>query len=170
MQNYLKILFSIVFLFFSTFLFAENGERVKFPDGNFSVCPPAGWQLRFIAGLKYDVVVGPTEDGFSTNMVFVDDNYDGNLKDFIDINLSTLRNLIMDYKLVDRKAFKTNSGISGEYIIITHEQYGFYMKQITYFFPVANNKYFIITCSALDNLFERYRRLFEDSVKTFEVY
>jgi hypothetical protein len=170
MKNYQKILLSVIFMLFSTFLFAENGERVRFQDGNFSICPPAGWQTRLIAGLKYDVVIGPTEDGFSANIVFVDDNYEGNLKDYVDLNLVHLRSIIQDYELADRKAFKTNSGISGEYVIVKHEQYGYYLKQISYFFPVVNNKYFVITCSVLEDFFERYRPLFEDSVKTFEKY
>jgi hypothetical protein len=170
MKNYFKILLSVIFVFFSTFIFAENGERVKFPNGNFSFCPPAGWQVTEFPGLKYDVVIGPVEEGFSANMVFIDESYAGNLKEYIDLNLVNLVYFIQNYELADRKPIKFNSGISGEYIIIKHEQYGYNLKQATYFFPAGNNKYFVITCTVLEKFFDKFLPLFENSVKTFETF
>jgi hypothetical protein len=170
MNNYLKILFSVVFVFFSAFAFAQNGERVRFPEGKFSFCPPAGWGMHEIAGLKYEVAVGPAENGFSANIVFADESYEGNLKEYIDLNIIQLGNFIQNYELVDRKAIRTNSGISGEYIVIKHEQYGFVIRQVIYFLPVVNNKYFVMTCSVLDNVFLRFLPVFENSMKTFEIF
>jgi hypothetical protein len=170
MNNYLKILFSVVFVFFSATAFAQNGERIKFPGGNFSFCPPAGWGMREIAGLKYEVAVGPAENGFSANIVFVDESYEGNLRDYIDLNIVQLGNFIQNYEMQERKAIKTNSGISGEYILIKHEQFGHEIRQILYFLPAGNNKYFVMTCSVLDNAFTRYLPVFENSMKTFETF
>jgi hypothetical protein len=170
MKASLKVILSVVFVFFSTFAFAQNGERVKFLNGNFSICPPAGWQVFEFPGLEYDVFVGPTEQGFSANIIFMDESYDGGLQEYVDLNILNMVKFLQNYEVVKRNAARTNSGISGEYIIIKHEQSGYNIEQIIYIFPVKNKKYLVFTYTVLENLFERYLPLFENSAKTFEIF
>ena len=118
-------------------------------------------------GLKYKVVFGPTEGQFAVNINFVDEVFTGNLHDYVNSNLTQLETFFQNYRLLSRKIFITNSGIRGECIIINDLQ-SFYLKQVLYFLPASNNKYYVITCSALDIVSEKYLSVFEECIKTFE--
>jgi hypothetical protein len=169
MNKTVKIFLVIVFIFLSTLTFAQTGSRVYEYNGNFSFCPPLGWEVREFPGLKYKIVVGPVEDQFAVNMNFADEIFNGTLRDYINLNLAQLEKFFVIYRLVDRKTFKTNSGITGECVIINDAQQRFYSRQALYFLPIPNNKYFVVACSAPDEVFEKYQSIFDESIKTFEL-
>jgi predicted small secreted protein len=141
-----------------------DGSRINF--GEFSFCPPLEWELTKVSGFKYDIVTGPMEKEFTVKMTFEDDTYNGNLKEYVDLNITLIEKSLQKYTLLDRKIFKTNSGIEGESVIINNQQYRNYLKQVIYFLPMKDNKYLSITCSILDKVSEKYLPLFEESVKT----
>ena len=153
----------------SPFVFAQNGARVYENSGKFSYCPPSGWNATEFPGLKYKIVFGPTEGNFTANINFVDESYNGSLQSYIDDNLAQLESILPSHELVNRSVFRTNSGITGERVIIKNVQYGFLLRQVFYFFPAPNNTYFVITCSVLDNAAESYLPVFDESIKTFEL-
>jgi hypothetical protein len=168
MNKIVKVLLTIVFVFLSNLTFAQTGSRVYEYNGNFSYRPPLGWNVTEFSGLKYKIVFGPTEGQFAVNINFVDEIFSGNLHDYVNSNLTQLETFFQNYRLLSRKIFITNSGIRGECIIINDSQESLYLKQVFYFLPAPNNKYFVITCSALDTVSRKYLSVFEECIKTFE--
>jgi hypothetical protein len=169
MNKVIRQLSFLIFAFCSVVVFAENGERVYENDGNFSYCPPLNWNVIEYPGLKYKVVIGPAEGNFAANITFAEETADMSLKDYVNANLDQLSTYFQGYKLVKRSSFKTNSGISGESIVVNSVQNNLLLRQVLYFLPASNNKYFVIVCSVLDEFSSKYLQLFEDSIKTFEL-
>lgn len=169
MNKFLKYSLTIVFIFFSIRAFAETGPRVYENTGNFSYCPPLNWTVLDFPGLKYKVVIGLTGENFRENIVFVDEEYDGNLRDYVNANIVQLNSFLQDYQLIDISEFKTNSGVAGERVITNNKQQGFTIRQIFYFFQGKNKKYYVITCSVLENVATEYLPIFDESMKTFEL-
>jgi len=159
----------LIFMLISSFVFAETGSRVIEYTGNFSYSPPLGWTVSEFPGLKYKVIFGPTENRFAVNICFVDENFNGNLRDYTNYNISHFSVHFNGYKFISRNEFITNSGIIGECVIINTVQEGNLLKQVFYIFPLLRNKYIVITCSTLDNTSSRYLSIFEESIKTFEL-
>jgi len=169
MNKIVKRFLLMVFLFSPACVFAQTGSRVYESNGNFSYCPPLGWTVREFPGLKYKVVIGGNEGGFAPNINFVDELFDGNLREYVDISISQFPEYFMEYRLLSRNAFKTNSGIAGERIIIANVQNRFSLKQIFYIFQASQNKYIVVTCSVTDSVSEKYLSVFDESIKTFEL-
>jgi hypothetical protein len=169
MNKVIKQLSFLIFAFCSVIVFAENGARVFENDGKFSYCPPLNWNVTEFPGLKYKVVMGPTDGNYTANITFVDETADVSLQDYVKTNLDMISTYFQGYKLVKRSSFKTNSGISGEFIVVNSVQSNLLLRQIIYFLPAPNNRYFRIVCSVLDEFSSKYLQLFEDSVKTFEL-
>jgi len=163
-----KMFLLLVFIFFANLVFAENGERVTDFNGKFSYCPPLGWDVTEFPGLKYKVALGPTEENFRVNINLADEEYNGSLRDYVDLNTSQLGRFFEDYKLLEQSPFRTNSGITGERVVINTRQMGFFLRQIFYFLQAPNNKYFVIACTVPDNVADGYLSIFEESMKTFE--
>jgi len=169
MSKNASIFLTVAFLFLSPLIFAETGPRVFEQSGNFSYRPPLGWNVTEYPGLKYKIVFGPSENNFAVNINFVDEIYNGNLRSYIDLSIANLKEIVEEYKLLSRDTFVTNLGISGERVIINDVQQRFFMRQIFYFIPAPDNRYFVITCSSLDNVASKYIPIFDESMKTFEL-
>ena len=168
-----KIILNIALIAFlgcsSTLVFGQTGTRIFENSGNFSYRPPLDWNVREFPGLKYRVVFGPTEGGFTTNINFVDETYNGNLTSYVDICLSQLRTFLPDFRLLSRETFRNNLGTVGEKVVINNTQQGFFLRQIFYILPARNNIYFVITCSVIDSAATGYLSIFDESIKTFEL-
>ena len=169
MKAIVKIYLSVFFLLISTSIFAQNGERVLDHNGDFSICPPLNWNVIDFPGLKYKAIIGPASGGFAANIVFVNETYTGNLKDYVSANLTQLKTFFQEYKLSSRSAFKTNSGITGERVIYNFSQQGFNIKATAYFLPAGKGKYFVITCGSLDSDSDQLLSTFDESIKSFEL-
>jgi len=169
MTKKIKILLTAVLLLLSTLVFAETGPRVYENGGGFSYRPPAGWNVTEYSGLKYKVVLGSAEGNFTTNINFVDETYNGSLRSYVDLGLAHLEEFFQSFRLVSRDTFVTNSGITGERVIINNSQNDYLLRQIFYFLPMPNNKYMIFTCSVIDSAAARYLPVFDESAKTFEL-
>ena len=169
MKAIVKIYLSVFFLLISASVFAQNGERILDPNGDFSICPPLNWNAIDFPGLKYKAIIGPATSGFAANIVFVDEAYNGRVKNYVDANLTQLEAVFPGYKLSSRAAFKTTSGITGERVIYNFTQQGFDVKVAAYFLPARRGRYFVITCSSLDSASDQLLPIFDESIKSFEL-
>jgi hypothetical protein len=169
MKNIVKLFLNIVFIFSSILGFTQTGLREYEYNGNFSYCPPLTWTVIEFPGLKYKVIIGENEGGFTANINFVDEIFYGNLHEYVDISISQFPNYFSGYKLLSRNNFTTNSGIIGECIVVNNIQNKYLLKQIFYILQTPQNRYFVITCSVLDSVSEKYLSIFEESIKTFEL-
>ena len=154
---------------YSINVFAQTGSRVMEINGNFSYRPPLGWEVTEFPGLKYKVVYGPDEENFRININFIDEYHNGSLHNYVNQSLFLIEPFFEEYRLIERKEFRTNSGIFGEQVIIINRQYGFLLRQTFYFLQLSNNRHIVITCSVLDKVAARYTSIFEESIKTFEL-
>jgi hypothetical protein len=169
MRTIVKIYLSVFFLLISASVFAQNGARILDPNGDFSICPPLNWNTIDFPGLKYKAIIGPATGDFAANIVFVDEAYNGNVKDYVNANLTQLEAFFPSYKLSSRAAFKTTSGISGERVIYNFTQQGFDIKAAAYFLPAKKGRYFVITCGSLDSTSAQLLPIFDESIKSFEL-
>ncbi len=148
---------------------AEVGDRHFEKAGGFSLRAPKGWQFRDFPGMKYQVTLGPASNSFSPNINVVDEAYRGPLKSYVDANLDSLNKIFVEFRLIERGAFLTSSGVSGERVVTTSLQHKNRLRQTFYFLPGVNGKYFVVTCSALAAGGEALDAVFEESIKTFEI-
>jgi len=148
---------------------SKIGTRIYELNGKFSYCPPLNWSVKEFPGLKYKIVIGPIENNFTTNINFQDEIFYGNLKEYVNYSILQLPFFSSEYKLLIRNTFKTNSGIVGECVIVNNFQEGNLLRQIFYILPAPQNRYFVITCSVIDNVSSKYLSVFEESIKTFEI-
>ena len=150
-------------------VYAQTGARIVESSGNFSFQPPLNWTVTEFPGLKYRVAIGPTEGGFTANITFVDETFDGNLESYVDLSIVNMETFFQGFRLLNREKFRTNSGIVGEKVIANTNQQSFFLRQIFYFLPARNNTYFVIVGSVLDRVATRYLTIFDESIKTFEL-
>jgi hypothetical protein len=145
----------------------EVNERYVDIDGGFSILPPDSWQVREWPGLKYKVIIGPTSYEFNPNINFVDENYNGQLNDYVDANMEALKR-IFRYELIQRNEFITTKNLKGEKVIIHSLQNERYYRQIFYFFTVRNGRQLLATCTVPLEAGDIYDELFDKTMKTFE--
>jgi len=69
---------------------AEDAKRHVESAGKFSYVAPAGWQVRAMPGLKFQIAHGEPVEGFAPNLNFVDETYAGSLQDYVAGNLQEL--------------------------------------------------------------------------------
>ncbi len=156
------ILLSVVPLFA-----ADVGKRHKETAGGFSFCPPQGWAVRTLPGMKYSIAAGPASKGFAPNINVVDETAEMPLAAYVDANKATLSKAFKSYKEVGKSDFKTASGLKGTRLLIQSDQNGTLLKQAFYFFAGTGDKKFVVTCSALASGGEEIDEVFEASLKTF---
>jgi hypothetical protein len=148
---------------------AEVGERHFEKAGAFSFQAPKGWQFRELPGVKYQFAFGPASHSFSPNINVVDEVYSGSLKSYVDQNKNALIKLFEQFTLIRQDNFVTTNGTRGERLVTTSVQHKNLLRQIFYFLPGANGKYFVITCSALAAGGEALDSVFEESIRTFDI-
>jgi hypothetical protein len=169
MPHKAKLFLVAIFLIFAQFIFAQSGERYYENAGNFSYCPPLNWNITEYPGLKYHIILGPVVENTAANINFADEVYSGSLNEYVSLSLAQLGRLIDSLKLISREPFKTNSGIVGEYVIVSSFQYGFYFMQFLYFLQTPNNRYFVISATAVESISAIYQPIFDECIKTFEL-
>ena len=145
-----------------------NNEPKPYVNAEFSVVPPESWQVVDYPGLKYKVFMGPRENGATPNINFADEIYNGSLDDYVDLNVEALKKYLGDVEIIYRGSFVTLKNLESKKIIAITEQQGYLLRQSLYFFPGENGLKMAVACTALASSGEKYDRIFDDSMKTFE--
>jgi hypothetical protein len=172
MKNWI---FVCLYVFIQSLAFAQNaelGKKYTEISAGYSISPPKNWQITKHPKSKYSIFKGePDPDNmFYPNINFVIEKHNGILKDYIDHNLKMMPKFLTEFKLIERKKFTTDSGLSGEYIRYKDTQHLYTLKltlrQTAYFFR-KEDKVIIITCTAWAEGGEKFDQLFSQSIKTF---
>jgi len=148
-------------------LAADVGKRHKETAGGFSYCPPEGWTIRTLPGMKYSIVAGSASKGFAPNINVVDESAEMALAAYVDANKKILSKAFKGYKELGKREFKTTSGLKGARLLIQSDQDGTLVRQAFYFFAGTGDKKFIVICSALASGGDEFDEAFEGSLKTF---
>src|SRR5262245_26793122 len=88
-------------------LAADVGKRHREAEGGFSYCPPSGWAMQHVPGLKYSIAAGPAANGFAPNINVVDEKAGMNLDEYVDANKKMLSKAFKGYKEIGKTEFKT---------------------------------------------------------------
>jgi|SRR6185503_10522830 hypothetical protein len=167
MKRYLTI--AAILLTVSPLLAAEVGKRHREAAGGFSFCPPQGWTMQNIPGLKYSIAAGPVANGFAPNINVVDEKAGLTLNDYVDTNKKLLAKSFKGYKELGKSEFKTTSGLKATRLITQSDQGGTPIRQTFYFFASKADRKVTVTCSALASNGKALDEAFEASLKTFAI-
>jgi hypothetical protein len=162
----------ITVLFFLFAVLFTGNISAQYPliphgEGDFTINIPAGWQLQNY-GLKYNIIFGPADGGFSPNINFVEEAFTGTASEYIDAALQLLANFYNNFRLLSRGSFTTNSGLQGEHIVYQAElnNVNVWMKQYA-IRSRSGTTIMIISGGAAPALGSKYESLYDDCIKTF---
>ena len=161
----LPLLISIVFIQCATL--NQQGNLHTDRSGGFSLVKPDGWQAMDVSQ-KYMALVGPEENGFSPNIILVDEAYSGSISFYMDSAINLISELFTNFRLLDRSAFTTNAGVTGEFIYYTATMGNVSVRQRMFVFPNRRgNMIMAISCTAPVINGERFEEIFDEAIKTF---
>ena len=164
-----KIFWALVFVAGMSFaVYAQSSSRHVEEGGGYSIQPPEGWAVAEFPGLKYKVFHGSPVHGFSPNIVFVDEYFEGTIEEYVQANNVNMRLVLTDFEILSTTAFVTASRLNGIKQVTTAAHSGQVLRQTFYYFSNGFTR-FVITCSVPDNSRQSYEKLFDESVKTFQV-
>lgn len=163
----LMFLFLAAGMAVAAFAEGQTGDRHFENAGNFSICPPAGWNVYGLPGIKYKIFHDSPYGGFSPNIVFVDESYEGTLAEYVGLNNRNMEAMFPGTEIFDPVAFTTDSGLNGMKQVTLSAQSGTLLRQVYYYFSNGSAK-MVITCSAPDSAGQKYERIFDGSARTFE--
>jgi len=136
--------------------------------GGFSCVAPADWTVREFPGLKYQVVVGPAQDGFAPNLNIIDEEFTGTLDAYVDANLKAVKDAFVKFKLVKKaEKFMTNGKLEARRFTIESEQSERMVRQTFYLFR-RDERMYVVTASALADGGDKFDKEFERCLKTFQ--
>jgi hypothetical protein len=144
----------------------DEARRHLEKTGGFSLVPPDTWTVRDFPGLKYKVIVGPTQAGFASNIVVADETFKGTLDDYVKANKDAIMQVLKKAQIVKQEEFKTTDGLPGVRLIFENEQGDKLLRRTSYFFGATDTKY-VLTCSTLAEGGEKLDPVFEQALKTF---
>jgi len=147
---------------------AAVGERHVEGKGGFSFAPPKDWEFRDFPGMKYQIAFGPAADGFAPNINVVEENSQGTLDAYVEASEATLAKIFQKYKKISLAEFKLDGGAAAMKLVTTNEQQGKTLRQ-TFYLIDANDKKFVVTCTALAEGGEKLDAAFDASIKTFKL-
>ena len=136
--------------------------------GAFSVAVPEEWELREYPGLKYKILIGTRDRGYTPNINFVTESNSTTLGLYVEQNTVALENTLNDFEVVANDAITTESGIRGRRLVTFSTQSGVDVRQTFYFFSLPNGEKVIITCSAAAAGGERYDYIFRECALSLE--
>ncbi len=135
--------------------------------GGFSLIPPDKWTLKDFAASKYQVIYGPIESAFATNINIVDESYRGSLPEYADANLAAVEKAFKKFQLIEQGDFVTNGGIPGKRLTVQNEQNGTMLRQVFYLFGNGSKKY-VVTATTLSKNGTKFSATFDECAKTFQ--
>jgi hypothetical protein len=139
-----------------------NGDYYLEEDRGFIMYQPDSWEIMDWPGLKYQIIVGKTENNFAPNINFTEENNPfPSLQSYVRGNVNKLRN--NGYSIISQTRFNTESGLEGYKIETNTEN----LLQIFYIFDLGPTA-FTVTCSALLQSETDYDAIFNSSVETLE--
>ena len=144
-----------------------HGELYIEKNAGFSMYIPKGWVIKDL-GQKYLAVIGPIDNDFAPNIVFVDEQYSGSISEYVDASIFHLLNFYADPEIIENEKFITNTGLQGRYITLSGRLNEFHARQRYY--VIQNKKRTAIMGiigSAAFASGERYDALFDECVVTF---
>lgn len=148
---------------------ARSPRRLHERAGGFSYDPPSGWQIMSFPGQKFRISHGPRENGFAANINVVEEDFEGTLADYTELNLANIKQLFAGLTVLDRMELETDDGQPMLAIVTENQQQDRTLRQ-SFFFVGRGGKKFVLTCSALADGGENLDATFVKAMKTFRLH
>jgi hypothetical protein len=142
----------------------QNNNTVLFSQSEFTMNVPAGWQTVQL-NHKYPIVI---DSASNSNITFIDLDFSGSTSDYIEALFGQLSLVYSNIMVIQRGNAQTNSGLTGEYIIIQIQTNNTTIYQKAYIFKInkGNSVMQIVLSTDIPNS-DKFAPLFDDCVKTF---
>ena len=127
-----------------------TGDLFAPPDGAFTMIAPEGWEVRELAGFKYNVIIGPASSDFAPNLNFVDEAFAGSLEDYVAANEKTIAKLLPNAKVTGQFDMTTVAGEPMIKLTVEDTQYDRDLLQVFYFFDGGARKWVVTYSRARD--------------------
>jgi hypothetical protein len=169
----LKLLTIVFALFALAPAPASVGERYYEPAGGFSICPPAGWEVRAVQGQEYKIML-LTSGETRANVIVKGMDFGGPLEEFMSRNLLGLTQLseegkLKRYRLLGRSELKTDAGARVLKAVIEQEIVGHLLRQTFYAFDAGAGRKIYLTSTVPSEAGEEYDKAVEESARTFRL-
>ncbi|MDR0472967.1 MAG: hypothetical protein LBH43_04795 [Treponema sp.] len=144
-----------------------HGELYIEKNAGFSMHIPKGWEIRDM-NQKYLMIIGPVEDNFSPNINFVDEQYSGQIPEYIDAAIALISQFYADLEVIENENFMTNTGLEGSFITLHGRINEIEVRQKIYVIPnKIKSMVMVITGSASSASGTKFDMLFDECIKTF---
>jgi hypothetical protein len=154
----------------ATISYAAGNKERYVERNNFSIAIPESWEVVSIRGLKYKILRGAFENNFSPTINFVDEEFDGELDEYIEYFMDQIDSIFVENReYIFYGEFKTLKELTGRILVITSFQQGMLIQFNYFLFPRNDGRYIIITCSNLANDNLNFNELYINTVRTFEL-
>lgn len=127
---------------------AALGPRHHEPIGGFSFCPPKGWAIRDMPGMKYKYAIFIAE-GYTPLMSVVDEETADSLEVFTSTYLKSIKHNFPDLTDITTSDLLTTSGLKGSRHVVTVTQQGKLLRQSLFFIDGGNGTKYLFKGSAL---------------------
>lgn len=127
-----------------------TGDLFAPPDGAFTMIAPEGWEVRELAGFKYNVIIGPASSDFAPNLNFVDEAFAGSLEDYVAANEKTIAKLLPNAKVTGQFDMTTVAGEPMIKMTVEDTQYDRDLLQVFYFHDGGARKWVVTYSRARD--------------------
>ncbi|MCX7720404.1 MAG: DUF1795 domain-containing protein [Dictyoglomus thermophilum] len=170
------LIFSLLVLGLSFNIILAETEKYVDKNLGFSIVPPEGWEVK--DGKPYNlavIFVGPADEGFMPNFNL---NIVAVPSEVTEINEDLLREIKEELKAAGEyygslefvsegeREVSNYKGYEIVYTINLSEDLTLEQKQV---YVLQGGKFYIFTFTSLEDTFEKYLPLFEESLSTFEI-
>ncbi len=99
---------------------------------------PPGWRVKGASpdmGMKYPIAVTTPYNGFTPNIVVVDEVYSGTSDEYADWLTRTFQGQSSTSTVISKNPFKTNAGVLGTKLVVRNTMGTISARQVYYIFP-----------------------------------
>jgi hypothetical protein len=160
-----KTLFSVLLIMVLSTFFSTQSIFAYDNANGFSINPPDGWSVEEPTEIIAVQFTEPSIDGSSINVAV--EETQSSLSQVISSTKPTLADAFENYTLVSEGSRVVN-GLEGYELVATFEYEGRLLKAKQVYF-VEVGKEFVITCAAIESLYENSLSDFENTISSFRI-
>ena len=148
-----------------------HGELYIEENAGFSMYIPKRWEIRKNINYEYSMIIGPIENNYLPNIIFLDASYSGSIPSLLNDTIVSLRQEqgVSNFNVLERGTLETFQGILVNYVAVQSIRVdGINRLQRLYMLPNKNgNIVMLITCTIPPSSNNRYNTVLDECVETF---